>query len=174
MGRGALIVRPITMPDEASRACARLIGLLPDWFGQPDANRAYVAGVADCLCHGAFDDDGRCLGLIALRPHFGTTLEVWWMAVEPGRHRQGIGTRLMAAALHEATRAGCHEMVLMTLGEDSDDPGYAATRRIYMAQGFRPLVHDHMCDPETPLIWMIRPIGGTIAPAAPRGRKTAQ
>ena len=47
-------------------------------------------------------------------------------------------------------------MVLMTLGEGSDDPGYAATRRFYMALGFRPLVHDHMGDPDAPLIWMIR------------------
>jgi GNAT superfamily N-acetyltransferase len=130
---------------------------LPDWFGLPESNAAYIAGVADCICHGAFDQSGDCVGLVALRLHFGTTLEVWWMAVAPDQHRLGIGTKLMKVAQDEAIRLGSSHMVLMTLGEESDDPGYAATRRFYLAQGFRPLVHDHMGDPESSLIWMIRP-----------------
>lgn len=80
------------------------------------------------------------------------------MAVDPGRHRQGIGTKLMAAAHNEAFRFGCDDMVLMTLGAESDDPGYERTRRFYLHHGFRPLVKDHMGDPETPLIWMIHHI----------------
>lgn len=151
-------IGPLTSPEAASEACARLINLLPDWFGIPSSNAAYIAGVAECTCLGAFGPSGDCVGLVALRLHFGTTLEVWWMAVAPDRHRQGIGARLMNAARVEAIRLGCSNMVLMTLGAESDDPGYAATRRFYLAQGFQPLVHDHMGDPETPLIWMIRPI----------------
>jgi GNAT superfamily N-acetyltransferase len=154
------MIRPVTPPEAASEACSRLIDLLPAWFGLPEFNAAYVAGVAECICHGAFDPSGTCVGLVALRPHFGTTLEVWWMGVDPGWHRQGIGEKLMATARDEAIRLGCSDLVLMTLGEESDDPGYAATRRFYLTQGFRPLVHDHMGDPETPLIWMIRPSKG--------------
>ncbi len=149
-------VRALTSPAEASAACARLMDLLPDWFGIPESNAAYIAGVAECSCYGAFDDLGICVGLIALRPHFDTTLEIWWMAVAPDRHRQGIGAALFVAALGEAMHLGYRDMMLMTLGEESDDPGYAATRCFYLAQGFRPLVHDHMSDPEMPLIWMIR------------------
>ena len=141
-------------PDEASAACARIIDRLPDWFGLPESNAAYVAGVAECLCFGAFDAD-QCLGLIALRPHYGTTLEIWWMGVDPAFHRQGIGKALIAAALYHARQQGFLHMVLMTLSEESGDPGYAATRRFYLSQGFRPLVHDHMADPDNPLMWMI-------------------
>ncbi len=151
-----MILRAIPSPQAASEACARLIDLLPDWFGIQEFNAAYVAGVAQCICHGAFDEAGSCVGLVALRPHFGTTLEIWWMGVAPDQHRRGIGARLMAVAQAEAIRLGCRDLVLMTLGEGSDDPGYAATRRFYMAQGFRPFVHDHMGDPDAPLIWMIR------------------
>lgn len=147
------------VPDP-SAVCARLTGLLPDWFGIPEANAAYIAGVADCDCLGAYDGTGPCQGLIALRPHFGTTLEIWWMAVAPDHHRQGLGTALVAAAVERAQGMGCRNMVLMTLDEAAGDPGYDATRRFYLAQGFRPLVHDHMGDPETPLIWMIRPLQG--------------
>jgi GNAT superfamily N-acetyltransferase len=151
-----LILRAITSPVAASAACARLTGLLPDWFGLPEANAAYSAGVATCICHGAFDDFGTCVGLIALRRHFETTLEIWWMAIAPDRHREGIGAALVAAAQDEAVRLGCQDIVLTTLGEESDDAGYAATRRFYLAQGFRPLVHDHMGDQDNPMIWMIR------------------
>lgn len=149
-------IRPLT-PAEATAACARIIGLLPDWFGLPEYNAAYVAGVADCLCLGAMND-GHCLGLIALRPHYGTTLEIWWMGVDPAFHRQGIGKTLITAALDHAQAQGFQHMVLMTLSEESDDPGYAATRHFYLSQGFRPLVHDHMADPENPLMWMIRTV----------------
>lgn len=151
------MIRPVASPEAAREACSRLTDLLPDWFGIPESNAAYVAGVAECICYGAFDPQGICVGLIALRPHFGSTLEVWWMAVAPDKHRQGIGAKLMAAAEGEAMRLGCRDMVAMTLGEEAEDPGYAATRRFYLAQGFRPLVHEHMGNPETPLIWMIRP-----------------
>jgi GNAT superfamily N-acetyltransferase len=156
------MIRPLDSPEAASRACARLIDLLPDWFGIPQANAAYVAGVAECICLGASDETGLCMGLVALRTHFASTLEIWWMGVAPELHRSGIGAALMAAAQDEALRIGCSDMVLMTQGEQSDDPGYRATRRFYLAQGFRPLVHDHMGDPENPLIWMIRPIKRTV------------
>lgn len=158
------MIRAVVSPDEASRACEHLIGLLPDWFGLPASNAAYVAGVVECVCHAAFDETGSCIGLIALRPHFGTTLEVWWMGVDPSRHRQRIGAQLIAAAMDEASRLGCCDIVLTTLGEESDDPGYAATRRFYLAQGFRPLVHDHMGDLEYPMIWMIRNLHRSATP----------
>ncbi|MBL9054175.1 MAG: GNAT family N-acetyltransferase [Tabrizicola sp.] len=166
------MIRPLVSPEAASEACASLIDLLPDWFGIPSSNAAYVAGVAECTCLGAFDPSCACIGLVALRPHFGTTLEIWWMGVAPGRHRQGIGARLMAAAKDEAIRLGCDTMVLMTLGEESDDPGYAATRLFYQAQGFRPLVHDHMGDPECPLIWMIHQVDQAAKPRLLHTRAT--
>lgn len=151
-----LAIRPLSS-DAASAACARIITLLPDWFGLPDYNAAYIAGVADCHCLGAMDG-GQCHGLIALREHYGSTTEIWWMGVDPARHRQGIGAALIGAAVDHARKHGFRDMVLMTLSEESDDPGYAATRHFYLSQGFRPLVRDHMADADNPLMWMIRPV----------------
>ncbi len=145
---------------EASTLCARLITRLPEWFGIPEANTAYVEGVTECLCLGAFDPTGVSTGMVALRAHFGTTLEIWWMAVDPDHHRKGVGATLVAAAIGQAKAGGFRDLVLMTLSEECDDPAYAGTRAFYVSQGFRPLVHDHMGDPETPLMWMIRPVDG--------------
>ncbi len=149
-------IREISDPQQRSAACARLTGLLPDWFGLPEANARYFAGLAGLTCLGAFTDGGECIGMAALRLHFGTTLEIWWMGVDPAFHRQGIGRALMDAAADHARHSGCRDMVLMTLGEESDDAGYAATRKFYLAQGFRPLMPEHMAHGDDPLVWMIR------------------
>jgi ribosomal protein S18 acetylase RimI-like enzyme len=158
MGGGALKgeVRAIADPPGRSARCAALTRLLPDWFGLPESNARYIAGVAECICFGMFDANEHCIGMLALRPHFETTAEVWWMAVHPDHHRRGIGKALLSAAVSEAVARGCTDLVLMTLSDESDDQGYAATRAFYVAQGFRPLVADHMSDGDNPLMWMIQ------------------
>jgi GNAT superfamily N-acetyltransferase len=144
---------------ERSLICGNLIALLPDWFGLPAANAHYVSGVADLTCFGAYTIDGNCIGMVATRLHFDTTLEIWWMAVNPGFHRLGAGAELMKAVESHARRLCCDAMVLMTLSDESDDVGYAATRGFYGAQGFHPLVREHMSDADDPLMWMIRRLG---------------
>jgi GNAT superfamily N-acetyltransferase len=150
---------------ERSATCRKLTALLPDWFGLPESNARYIEGVADLTCFGAFTDERVCVGMAATRVHFATTLEIWWMGVDPVFHRRGVGSALVAAAAEHADKIGCNTIVLMTLSEESGDPGYAGTHRFYLAQGFRPFIHDHMVDPETPLLWMIRSLNGSIAMA---------
>ena len=149
-------VRPVTDPATRTAHCRTLTALLPDWFAIPEANEMYATGIAAHDSFAAFDGDETCIGLIALRRHFDHVLEVWWMAVDPRRHRRGVGAALMAEAERTARREGRRELVVMTLGPESDDVGYAATRSFYEAQGFRPLIAlDHGPD-DDPLIWMLR------------------
>lgn len=149
-------VRPVTDPAERTRHCRTLTALLPDWFAIPEANAAYADGIAARDCFGAFAEGGACVGLIALRPHFDRVLEVWWLAVDPGWHRRGIGKALMAEAMAAARQDGRDELVVMTLGPESDDPGYAATRGFYVGLGFRPLIALDHGPEDDPLIWMVR------------------
>lgn len=60
------------------------------------------------------------------------TWDIYWMAVEPGRQRQGIGKSLLAFAEKEIKKAEGR----MTLIETSSKPEYEATRWFHRSQGY--------------------------------------
>lgn len=152
-------MRAINDPAARTAYCRALTARLPDWFGISDANDHYASGIAGCDVFGVFDTEGVCVGLIALRPHFSDVLEIWWMAVDPGWHRKGVGSALMAKAAEVARAQGRRTMIVMTLSPESDDARYAATRRFYEARGFRPLIAIEHGPQDDPLMWMIRDLG---------------
>ena len=106
----------------------------------------------------ATERDGAWLGAIALKYHFETTAEIWWMGVTRRHHRLGLGSALMEKALSRAAMRGCLRAVLMTLSPRSSDTGYAATRKFYERHGFAPMVEFNESDPVNPMMWMIRPL----------------
>jgi GNAT superfamily N-acetyltransferase len=59
------------------------------------------------------DDDDRIVAGICGNT-WGGCAEIRQFWVEEGRRKQGLGTRLLGAAEHEARRRGCRQMVLMT------------------------------------------------------------
>ena len=59
--------------------------------------------------------------------------EIYILAVDPERQRQGVGGRLMEAA-HEAMRCAGMRMAMVETGED---PGHASSRAAYEAVGYR-------------------------------------
>jgi len=139
----------------SKEACAALLNALPDWFGLPSANAAYVAGVASRTTFVA-QEAGQDIGLLALQYHPGQTAEVWLMAVHPAWHRRGVGRALMTAAIDHAKAEGSVRILLNTMGVECGDKNYAATRAFYEALGFKRLIGftlDRM-----PMIWMIRDI----------------
>jgi GNAT superfamily N-acetyltransferase len=106
---------PITielLPDAAAKAalCLEIAAELPMWFGRPESNARYAAGMAGRDAFVALVD-GQPQGLIALEYHFGTTCNIWWLGVRPASHGQGVGRR-----------------------------EYDLTRRFYEAVGFTPFV----------------------------------
>lgn len=141
-------------PEARSAACAAIISKLPDWFAIPAANERYIAGMASKDVFAASVND-RPIGLLALRYHFGTTAEIWWMGIVPEYHRQGIGRRLIDAAKDRAIQLGCTTMVVTTLSPRCSDKNYAGTRAFYEGQGFRLLVEFNEHDPRNPMAWMV-------------------
>jgi ribosomal protein S18 acetylase RimI-like enzyme len=57
-------------------------------------------------------------------------LQIAGLAVDPARHRQGVGRTLIDAAVAEATRRGARKLSLRVLG------GNAAARALYASCGF--------------------------------------
>ena len=78
-------------------------------------------------------DGETLLGWIGLRTHQEDRMgEVYILAVDPAARRRGVATALMDHALALFRDAG-REIVLVETG---DDPGHAASRATYEAQGF--------------------------------------
>jgi ribosomal protein S18 acetylase RimI-like enzyme len=97
-------------------------------FFEPDANHADVL-VAEA--------GGTVAGYVRIGPAEPAVesnrhvLMVRGFAVDPGRHRQGIGRRLIDAAVDAARARGARRLTLRVLADN------AAARALYEAAGFR-------------------------------------
>lgn len=87
----------------------------------------------DYLALGAFDHD-RLVGFTLYGPTPGTiaTWDLYWIAVDPALHRNGIGRQLMAAT-EDGIRARRGQLVVV---ETSSRVDYAPTRTFYEALGY--------------------------------------
>ncbi len=140
-------------PAQKSDACRVIIESLPDWFGIPSANKNYIQGIEAMDVFEAFVDD-VCVGLLALKFHYQTTAEIWWMGVKPEFHRQGIGVELFHAAKKHAVKKDCEFLIVNTLSNRSDDIYYARTRCFYEKLNFLPFFQQEE-DSHNPMMWML-------------------
>lgn len=124
------------------------------WFGRPDSNAAYAAGMATREAFAACEGS-RCRGLIAIETHFTVTCNIWWLAVSPGAHRRGAGRALVQHVADLARDRGCRRLVVETMSPRCKSPEYEATRRFYEAVGFAPLV-EFEPSPGDFMMWMLR------------------
>ena len=116
-------------------AVAALLNGLPEWFGIEEANAAYVESARTLPTVLALDD-GVVVGALLWRRHFPAAAEVHLMAVNPSRHRQGIGTALLERAEHALSSEGVRYLQVKTLGPSLSDDKYERTRWFYEARGF--------------------------------------
>jgi GNAT superfamily N-acetyltransferase len=135
--------------------CRAVLDTLPDWFGMPASNDAYVADAERgpawvALC------DGGPFGLMLLKAHE-ESLEIWLMAVRRDLRGQGAGTALMVAAEREARRPGKRLLTVKTLGPSDPDEGYRETRAFYRARGFIAVEEfTEIWGPENPTLLMVK------------------
>jgi ribosomal protein S18 acetylase RimI-like enzyme len=86
----------------------RLTALLPERFGQAEANRHY-AGQAEVLAGYVARLGGEANGMLLLKVCSLISAEIYWMGVDPGCHRSGIGRALIEAACEAARADGATE-----------------------------------------------------------------
>ncbi len=150
-----LEVRPYTSVDRT--ACEAVFATLPDWFGLPESNEAYLADLARLPAWVALRD-GRVVGFTSLRFHSPESAELEVLAVERDLHRCGIGRRLVAQLDTElARRGGVKLFHVKTRGSRQPDEGYEKTRRFYEALDFVALFEtDALWGAENPALIMVR------------------
>ncbi|SEP08767.1 Acetyltransferase (GNAT) family protein [Rhodospirillales bacterium URHD0017] len=122
-------------PAASRRLLEALTARLPEWFAQPDANRHY-AEQAEVLESWSARLDGRAHGLLLLKKHSAVGAEIYWLAVDPAHHRQGIGRALIAAIEGRLKQDRLKYLFVTTLHPDDPYEPYRRTRAFYERLGF--------------------------------------
>jgi GNAT superfamily N-acetyltransferase len=126
-------------PAGSGAICRDILATIGDWFGLPESNAAYEALAETGPAIVARDEVGAALGLMILKRHFDTTLEVYFIGVDRARHRQGAGRALMDHAEATARAEGRRFVQVKTQGPSANYEPYARTRRFYEALGYAAL-----------------------------------
>jgi ribosomal protein S18 acetylase RimI-like enzyme len=151
----------ITSGEQDPGAVARLLGLLPGWFGIEASNSAYVEAARQLPTYRAWPGDragrGEPVGVLLGRRHFPQSAEIHWLAVDPALHRQGVGRALVRALEADLAADGVEYLQVKTRGPSKPDAGYELTRRFYLNLGFRPLEElDGLWDEGNPCLIMVK------------------
>lgn len=149
-------LQPYSFVNE--QACADLIATLPDWFGIPESNDAYLDSLNKFQSWVAIKDE-KVVGVITLTEQFPGSFEIHFLAVHPDYHRQGIGKKLVGHVEEIARKNTGRWLFVKTLSPTHPDPFYARTREFYFSLGFELLFEsDVLWGPENPAIILIRAI----------------
>jgi GNAT superfamily N-acetyltransferase len=124
---------------------------LPEWFGIEEATAAYIRDVAE-LPTFALEDDA----FLSVKLHTPLAAELYVMGVRRERHREGLGTRLLAAAEDYLRARGVEYLQVKTLGPSWPDDGYERTRLFYEARGFVALEEIHGLWDANPCLLMVK------------------
>ena len=138
--------------------CRAILATIGDWFGMPASNAEYER-LAETGPAVIAVQDGAAVGLMLLKRHFATTLEVYFIGVERGRHRQGAGRALMTHAEALARAEGRRFVMVKTQGPSANYEPYERTRRFYEALGYAALEElDIGWGPENPTLIMAKAV----------------
>lgn len=128
-GNFALLSPSRVKPSIISVACEpanppvveSLLRSLPAWFGIEDVIVEYVTTAARLSTYVARDVEGAPVGVLLVARHFPAAAAVFLMAVDPARHRTGIGRALVGAAEDDLVADDVRLLQVMTLGPSRPD-----------------------------------------------------
>jgi N-acetylglutamate synthase-like GNAT family acetyltransferase len=141
-------------PGESSQ-CERILRALPDWFGIESALVDYVASTERMETFVA-ESDGGVVGFLTLHVHNEHSAEIHVMAVDPDRHRGGIGAALVSRAEAHLRGRAIEFLQVKTLGPSRPWEPYERTRRFYARMGFLPLEENHLWGDESPCLILVK------------------
>jgi ribosomal protein S18 acetylase RimI-like enzyme len=167
------LYRPLLVVDGRGAICREVIESLPEWFGIPDSNEAFVAAAEGQAMLACFERAGGVVGFVSLKTQTVAVMEVYVMGVKRAWHRRGIGRSLIEAAAQLAVCHGARFLTVKTLSASNPDANYAATRLFYEAVGFLPIEEfPTLWNANNPCLLMLRSLASEARfdPAAIRGR----
>lgn len=153
------IMSPVIVQKHDSSAVRRILGSLPDWFGDPEAIDNYVSAAGDIeFVSRVAIEAGRVVGVSLTRRHFRESAELHLIAVDPAAQGQGVGRALVDQVATELREDGCKLLSVHTVGASFDSEPYARTRAFYHAMGFYSLEEHDNLDWVGPTLILVRPL----------------
>ncbi len=122
-------------PVASRRLLEALTARLPEWFAQPESNRHY-AEQSEILEAWTARIEGSSKGLLLLKRHSAISAEIYWLAVDPDHHRQGIGRALIGKIESRLRQERLRYLFVTTLHPDDPYEPYRRTRAFYEGLGF--------------------------------------
>jgi ribosomal protein S18 acetylase RimI-like enzyme len=122
-------------PAASRRLLEALTARLPEWFAQPESNRHY-AEQSEILEAWTARIEGSAQGLLLLKRHSAISAEIYWLAVDPDHHRQGIGRALIGMIESRLRQERLRYLFVTTLHPDDPYEPYRRTRAFYERLGF--------------------------------------
>jgi GNAT superfamily N-acetyltransferase len=145
-------------PAGSGAVCRAILATIPEWFGLPASNAEYE-GLAETGPAVVALDGETPVGLMLLKRHFDTALEIYFIGVMQNRHRRGAGRALMEHAEAAARAEGRRFLTVKTQGPSAGYEPYERTRRFYLALGYSPLEElDIGWGPENPTLLMAKAV----------------
>jgi GNAT superfamily N-acetyltransferase len=139
--------------------CAKILAVLPHWFGMPASNEAYRRDVEVLPMFGVVDEND-VVAFLALKRQSPHAQEIHVMGVRQEHHRSGMGRALIERAERHAREQGARFLTVKTLSASDPDPGYAKTRAFYEAMAFVTVAElPELGGPENPTVLMLKVLG---------------
>jgi len=121
-------------PTASRRLLEALTTRLPQWFAQTDSNRHYAEQAE--IMESWTARIGHAHGLLLLNRHSAVSAEIYWLAVDPDHHRQGLGRALITTIEHRLRQDRLKYLFVTTLHPDDPYEPYRRTRAFYERLGF--------------------------------------
>ena len=98
-------------------------------------------------------------GAVQLKRHNPASAEIYWLGIDPDRHRHGIGRALIEAVERRLKAEKARFLFVMTLHPDVDYEPYQGTRAFYERLGFTFALsteHGPLGGSRDPLAWYLK------------------
>ncbi len=141
--------------DIAEELCCEIMIELPGYFDLPEANDYYAQGVKDKINLAAKIND-QYVGFISLEFPYPQNANIYWMAIFPKYHSQGIGKKLIEAACELARSTQAKTITVETVSPKDTNENYLKTYNFYLKNGFAPLFDLKPQDCEWNAVYMIK------------------